>query len=208
MKQAFLLLIVIGSIAGTGFFAMRGSAPVSDSQTAASALAIGSSFASSTSGTEVLEAKAPSGTSVGPEVISVQAPPPPGYVEYRNEKYGFSYYHSLDAKLTEYDEGSGAMTLVHENFVKVRGFQVFIVPYNEPLISEERFKMDVPSGVRKNVTDTTLDGVRAVTFNSYDPMLGDTREIWVIHNGYLYEITTFSGVGNWFTPLIQSWRFI
>ena len=151
----------------------------------------------------------PSGTPTNAAVISQTAPPPPTHsVEYRNEKYGFSYYHTSGAKITEYDEGGGAMTIVHENFEKVRGMQIFIVPYNEPLITEERFKMDIPSGVRTNVEDATLDGVRSVTFNSFDNTLGETREIWVIHNGYLFEITTFKGVGNWFTPIIQSWRFL
>ena len=149
-----------------------------------------------------------SGASVPASVISQSAPPPEGMVEYRNEKYGFSYYHSPEAKITEYDEGRGAMTVVLENFERVRGMQVFIVPYGESLISEERFRMDVPSGVRKNVEEAVLDGVRAVTFNSVDESLGETREIWVIRDGYLYEITTFSGVGNWFAPIIQSWRFL
>lgn len=151
----------------------------------------------------------PSGHPVDAAVISQSAPPPATHsVEYRNETYGFSYYHTPEAKITEYDEGSGAMTIVHENFQKVRGMQIFIVPYSESTISEERFKMDVPSGVRTNVENTTLDGVRAVTFNSFDQKLGETREIWVIHNGYLFEITTFKGVGLWFTPIIQSWRFL
>ncbi len=150
----------------------------------------------------------PSGTPTGADVISKQAPPPPTHTErYHNDKYGFEYWHSPQAKVTEYDEGSGATTIVHENFERVRGMQIFILPYAEATISEERFRADVPSGVRENVENTTLDGIPAVTFNSFDPALGETREIWVIHNGFLYEITTMRGVGNWFTPIIQSWNF-
>lgn len=159
-----------------------------------------------TSGELVLE---PSGRSVTAEMIASSAPPPPTHTEeYRNERYGFSYWHTPGATVTEYDEGGGAATIVHENLEKVRGMQVFIVPYHEETISEERFLADVPSGVRENVENTTLDGVRAVTFTSYDVTLGETREIWVIKDGYLFEITTFKGVGNWFEPIIQSWRFI
>lgn len=150
----------------------------------------------------------PSGTPVSAKAIATPMPAPASHTEtYRNEKYGFQYNHPPQAVITEYDEGGGAMTLVHENHEHVRGMQIFIVPYAEATISEERFRMDVPSGVRKNVEETTLDGVRAVTFNSLDSRLGETREVWLIHNGYLFEITTFRGVGNWFTPLIQSWRF-
>ncbi len=150
----------------------------------------------------------PSGVHVDAAVIAHSAPPPEGYIEYRNAQYGFSFYHTPQSRVTFYDEGGGAATITLENFAKMRGFQVFIVPYTESKISEARFAQDVPSGVRKNIEATTLDGVTAVTFNSEDALLGPTREIWVLRGGYLYEITTFSGVGDWFTPIIQSWRFL
>jgi len=163
--------------------------------------------ASSTDNAPLAESQK-SGATINADAISQVADAPAGYVQYRNTKYGFSFYHLPDGKITEYDEGSGAETVVLENLQKVRGMQVFIVPYDRPLITQERFNEDEPSGVRINVQDASLDGVRAVTFNSTDIALGETREIWVIRNGYLYEITTFSGVGEWFTPIIQSWRWI
>jgi len=189
MRQVFfiigfiLLLMVVGSVAFT-FFVKRSLTP--------------DDLPALASGALLSEA----------DTIVKASSPPEGYVKYENKQYGFSFYHAQEAEVSEYDEGGGAMTVVLENKSTVRGMQIFIVPYNEPLISEERFKMDVPSGVRKNVEDTILDGVRAVTFNSYDERLGETREIWVIHNGYLFEITTMSGTGNWFIPVIQSWRFL
>lgn len=150
------------------------------------------------------------GTTIDPEELATPAKPPPGYIKYENKKYGFSYYHSPQAVIKEYDEGGGAMTIVQENLQRVRGLQIFIVPYEEKTISEERFKADVPSGVRKNVEKTFIGkrGVEAVTFNSYDQFLGETREVWFIYNGYLYEVTTFRGVGDWFTPIMQTWRFL
>lgn len=191
--------IVLGLLAGGGMFAFflmhnPGIAP----QTAAVA----------GNAAIIASAPAPSGTHLTPAMIASQSPPRPGDIEYRNDKYHFSFYHSPQSKIEEHDEGGGAMTVTLENLVKVRGFQVFIVPYNEPTISEERFKRDVPSGVRNDVENTTLDGVKAVTFISHDAILGDTREIWVIRGGYLYEITTFSGVANWFDPIISTWKFL
>lgn len=156
----------------------------------------------------IVASSALSGVVVGADVIGTRSAPPPTHTEeYVNERYRFSYWHTPQATITEYDEGGGAMTIVHENEEKVRGMQIFIVPYAEEKISEERFRLDVPSGVRENVEATTLDGVEAVTFTSYDARLGETREIWFIKDGHLYEITTFKGVGQWFAPVIQSWRF-
>ena len=155
------------------------------------------------------------GGSAAPEIqgggARAEAPariPPAGYAEYYSTQYRFSLFYPESLSVEEYDESGGAATLTLQNAAEAWGLQIFVVPYNEPLITEERFRADVPSGVRENVEDTTLDGVRAVTFNSLDERLGETREIWAIHNGYLFEITTFRGVGNWFAPIIQSWRFL
>lgn len=144
------------------------------------------------------------------KVIADPVPPPEGYIKYENKRYGFSFYHSPEFVIKEYDEGGGAMTVTEENEKKMRGLQIFIVPYGGTTISEERFKKDVPSGVRVNVENTFIGplGTRAVTFNSYDSFLGETRELWFIHNGYLYEVTTFKGMGDWFAPIMQTWRFL
>ena len=159
---------------------------------------------------EIVASSTISGVVAGAEVIGHAAPPPEGYVKYTNERYGFSFYHTPQGKVTEFDEGQGAATIVLENEERVRGMQIFIVPYAEETISDERFYADVPSGVRENIEATTLGvlSVPAVTFTSVDEALGETREIWFIYKGYLYEITTFKGVGAWFAPIIQSWRFV
>ena len=141
--------------------------------------------------------------------IALPDQPPAGYIEYQNNKYHFLYWHSQEAKITEYDEGGGAATVVQENIAKQRGLQIFVVPYSGTTISDARFNKDEPSGVRYNIKDTTVGVKRipAVTFNGYDETLGDTREVWFIHNGFLYEVTTLKGFGDWFIDIMQTWRF-
>ncbi len=153
-----------------------------------------------------------SSTNLAPDLaerIATPSEPPADYVEYKNEKYGFRYYHSPQAKITEFDEGGGAMTIVQENEQKMRGLQIFVVPYLGETISDEQFKRDVPSGVRYNIENTKIGrrGIRAVTFNSFDEFIGETREVWFIFEGHLYEITTFKGFGDWLAPILQTWRF-
>ena len=152
----------------------------------------------------------PTGAAATAPATEESAPHPEGYVEYRNEKYGFSLYHAPETKIQEYDEGGGAATVVlqNENEQELRGLQIFIVPYTEATISEARFKRDVPSGVRTNVESTTLGGVEAVTFTSVDLSLGATREVWVIHDGRLYEITTLESARDWLTSILETWRFL
>lgn len=132
-----------------------------------------------------------------------------GTREYFHKKRGFSFTHSPQAVIQEYNEGGNATTLVLEERDSKRGFQVFIMPYGEMSVSDERFRLDVPSGVRENETEILLgkDQIRAAAFNSLDAFLGETFEVWFIHEGYLYEITTLKNTSDWITPILNSWKF-
>src|SRR3990167_4718504 len=82
---------------------------------------------------------------------------PDGWREYRNTAYRFSFFYPEDLEVKEYPEAGNAITVTFQNGKKQKGFQLFIVPYQEPQVSDERFKQDIPSGVRANMTDTMVD---------------------------------------------------
>ncbi len=54
----------------------------------------------------------------------------------------------------------------------------------------------------------TIDGVAATMFYGSNPIMGDTREIWFINAGFLYEVTIYkqlglapvswTGLGSWY----------
>ena len=129
-------------------------------------------------------------------------------VEYRNEKYHFSLFHSDKQTVKEYDEGGGASTITFENIDGGRGFQIFIVPYGGDKVSKERFQRDVTSGVMKNPQNVSVAGAFGTMFESQDLSLGDTREIWFIHDGYLYEVTTLKVLDDVIEGVMQTWAFI
>lgn len=137
-----------------------------------------------------------------------EIPPPAGYVKYENSKFNFFYYHPADLTAKEFDEGGGAITIVDENKEKTQGLQIFIVPYSEKVITEERFKRDAPSGVMLESKDIVLNGANGIQFFSQDSLIGDTREIWFIKNGFLYEVTTVKELDSWLNEIIQTWHFI
>ena len=119
---------------------------------------------------------------------------PAGSREYRNAAYHYSIFYPEELTVGENDEGGGAMTITFQNEKEVRGFQIFIVPYAEPQVSEARFKQDIPSGVRTDFSNITVDGVVGASFNSTNAMLGETREVWFIRDGFLYEVTTLKSL--------------
>ena len=143
--------------------------------------------------------------------VAALAPPrtaPAGSKEYRNTQYRFSFFYPDDLTQSSYDEGGGATTVVFQNPGEALGFQIFIVPYTNAQITTQRFQEDEPSGVRDSVSATAIDGVQAVSFYGSSPSLGDTAEIWFIHNGYLFEVTTLKTSASWLSSIMATWQFI
>ena len=134
--------------------------------------------------------------------------PGEGMSEYRNAHYGLSFLYPGDLAVGTFDEGDGAATITFQNPRRAEGFQIFITPYGEPRITDERFKQDVPSGVRKSSTPVTVDGSTGAAFLSENVALGATKEVWFTHGGFLYEITTLAPLGAHLDAVIRTWKFV
>ena len=59
-----------------------------------------------------------------------------------------------------------------------------------------------------DVTDVTVDGVGARSFYSTNAAMGGTYEVWVINDGFLYEIVTHDLFAPWLDTILQTWQFI
>jgi len=143
---------------------------------------------------------------VGP--IATPRTPPEGSKEYRSEHYRFSVFYPDSLQAQAYDEDKGEQTITFQNPDAGQGFQIFIVPYGARQVSADRFKQDEPSGVMKEPLDIQIDGVTGTTFKSKDTFLGETREVWFIHDGYLFEITTPISLDAWLASIMTTWKFI
>lgn len=148
-----------------------------------------------------------SGTST-PAAVSMERTPPTGFREYHSATYHFSLFYPDTLLLKEYAEPGTARTLTFESSEgDGKEFQIFIVPYGEKTVSEARFKQDIPSGVIIDTTDIVVDGVSATMFFSTNTVMGETREVWFINHGFLYEVTTEKESDAWLAQIMQSWKF-
>lgn len=127
--------------------------------------------------------------------------------KYTSERYGFSLYYPQDLVVEEFEEGNGAQTITFDSGEGTAGFQIFIVPYTEQSVTRERFSLDVPSGVFKDPINIVVGGVPATAFLSENDIMGETREVWVIHNGHLFEMTTYRSSDAWIAEIVNTWRF-
>jgi hypothetical protein len=106
-----------------------------------------------------------------------------------------------------YSENGGAFTVAVQDPTTNVGFEVYVTPYSDRQITDAQFKTDEPSGVVNQLTDMTIDGAPATMFYGNNSIMGDTREIWFIHGGFLYEVTTYKQLDSWLAPIMQTWQF-
>jgi len=149
---------------------------------------------------------------IGPATPVISAPthmPPVRVKEYKNTRYGFSLLYPSDLAVSTFEEGGGASTITFQNLEKAEGFQIFSVPYGgTQAMSEERFRQDVPSGVCKSLTHVAVNGATGTAFYSTHTALGATREVWVVHRGFLHEVTTLKPLDGWLDSIIPTWKFV
>ena len=133
---------------------------------------------------------------------------PAGFKEFSSQPFHFSLLFPQDLAVQVYQEQSGALTATFSDSTGEKQFQIFAISYNQTQITPERFKLDEPSGVRKEPVDVVIGGVRATSFFGNNAVMGDTREVWFINRGILYEVTTFKELDSWLAGIMQTWQFI
>ena len=156
--------------------------------------------------------KKPSGpivTSV-PNAPPLTAPrtPPSGFKEYRNEFYRFQLFYPEDMRVTLFKEKGSAATIVFDMADQSRSFQVFVKPFGGTEITQTVMLRDEPSGVFDQLGETQIANTRAITFFGKNVSMGDTKEIWFIQQGFLYEVTTYKQLDQWLAQIMTSWVFL
>ncbi len=126
---------------------------------------------------------------------------------YKNNRGKFSLKLPNNISYKEYDEGKGAYSVVFLGDTGDKSFQVFFTPYKENSISKERFLIDNPSGIIREQKDVLIDGVTATMFFSENNIMGHTREVWFIKDGYLYEVMTYKSLDSWLSNIMLTWKF-
>lgn len=131
-----------------------------------------------------------------------------GWRTYESAAYRFRVSFPGDYEAREYPEADDAMSLTVSKAATGEGFQVYVTPYAEDQITEKRFRLDVSSGVMREPVDVMISGVRGTMFWSRNSIMGETREVWFINNGFLYEVVTYKQLDEWLSGIMQTWEFL
>ena len=86
--------------------------------------------------------------------------------------------YPADIPPQEWHERGHALTVAFQKNAGEEGFQIYVAPIKGTQITEERFLMDEPSGVRKDQTETSIDGAQALAFHGFDAVMGQTYVVY------------------------------
>jgi len=135
---------------------------------------------------------------------------------YENDQYGFSFSYPEGFNISDFEEGGGKVILVKNVGSSVsnnsnnyeNGFQIFIAAFDEPgPITKERILKDIPDMTIGGEQYIDIGGERALSFTSQDDLGGETREIWMVHGGYLYQIKGYKNFEEKMIEVLKTWKF-
>jgi hypothetical protein len=141
-------------------------------------------------------------------VEPITQPASNGQRRYENATFHFSLFYPEDLRVLEYEESGGARTITFENPGDGRGFQVYVMPYEPAQITKDQIERDTASGAMKDPVATSVAGVEGIAFYGTNAIIGDTREVWIVNDGYLYEVVTYKPFDAWLTEILTTWQFI
>jgi len=134
----------------------------------------------------------------------------PNFKTYTSESYGFSFNYPKDLAVTEMREGSSSFITINDKSL-TQGIQIMITPYGTDYgeITEAAIKNDIPDILieeAKAVEPAPEEKGLAFTSNNED-FGGRSREIWFVHDGFLYQLSTYNSMAGSMEELFGSWKF-
>ena len=128
---------------------------------------------------------------------------------YTNTDYKFSLAYPKELEIQIFTEEDGD-TILFQHPAEKRGFQLFISSYpDKDFITDSVLRQYLPGLILDAPQEIILPGDKhALLFWSEAPEIGKTREVWFIHNDYLFGITTYAQLDEWLAYIIATIHFI
>lgn len=125
---------------------------------------------------------------------------------YRAEFLGFTFRVPKNFTIGEFSEAGGRVVLISTDSASV---QIFMVDYDEPAetLTFDKIKAEVPTLTVKEPEKLPMTGGKsALAFIGEDTTFGVTREVWLVHRGYLFQITAPLSEQDILAELLNTWE--
>jgi hypothetical protein len=132
-----------------------------------------------------------------------------GLRTYLHEGYGFSFDFPGEASISSIPDLGGEILLVRGDSEE---FQIYVASFDEEgPITTARIKQDLPN-LEINDDQQVVIGegknIEALIFHGVSEDFGETREVWFVGNGHLFQVITPKGGDTFIGPIVDSWKFI
>lgn len=123
--------------------------------------------------------------------------------DYKTDSFSFKYASNF--QITKNSDSENEVIIAEDDKF---GFQIFIMPFDEPgPITEDRILQDMPEMQLENPQPAKLDKVDALVFEGYNGDIGDTFEVWIVNKGKLYQIMTTLEAKELLIGVLETWQW-
>jgi hypothetical protein len=131
-------------------------------------------------------------------------------VPYTNQADGFSFVPPAGLTVTELpdDTGDGIDTFIIQDALAQHGVQLLVIPLDDPSpLTPARIEDE--TGLTPSNVEAVEEPAPGLSFTSDNDAWGGTSsDIWFIHAGNVYELTTYPKDAALLRAIVASWHFL
>ncbi len=162
------------------------------------------------------------GQNVSTAPLTATSSPSVGFKTFTHPGYGFSFDYPVNWNVSSFAEGEGETVLIQRASASDQrnnprnisgqgegGIQIYISIFDEPdtVLTKQRILQDIPDLKIANDQPMKVAGLDALRFDSVNQSGRNTKEVWLVYNGFLYQISTVVGSEAVLNKMIETWRF-
>lgn len=124
--------------------------------------------------------------------------------------HGFSFGYPDPLKAGSQTDDNGNTTILVQDTASHVGFQVYITPWSNSAVttvSADDVAASLPDIQMHNPTQVSINGTPALAFQATDATFGDSRQVWFIRKGFLYQVSSYSSQDPLLEKVLSSWRW-
>ena len=133
-----------------------------------------------------------------------------GGQKYVHENPNFSFSYEGDYKISsiaDADDSSETILVSRSVLDTPNAFQmqIFIEPFDEDIaLTADRIKRDIPDIKMKDEKEMEIGKTKGTAFTDLDQ---NTREIWFVHQGYLFQASSRLEDGRMMEEIMKGWKW-
>ena len=133
---------------------------------------------------------------------------------YEDTDYGFSFFYPENFSVGAFSDEEGTKTILVQNAEEGVGVQIFISAFDEDIVlNADRIKKELPDIAMSDVKNIVLGGlaskydVQAVSFKTGTAGADESREVWLVAKGNLYQISIPIQSEKLISDIITTWQW-